>query len=409
MNDTPDSKIDNDLQLMSELERLQQQIEEMEPKVEKYDQMETENSKLSSQNKKLREQVQEDADEIVSLTEKNEKLNERIGRMSDSDKELKQAERIRSEAWEQKSANEKRTRELDKREEELEQENIDYKAACDREVERVRNQCEKDNREAARRFENATAYETQTKELLDNEKAYIQSEAEALKAEEIQTLRKRAQRYLKEKNVALSLKYRIRAQFDRFVFILIILFSVTFGIFSERLREDVVAIWEWLANALTAAYKIVNGWGQGIEKWLKTTESFDWLASPAHILILLLALAAVAIPLIFPGIRYIRFLRDEDEFDDVSRWIMAGTGFLCISVSRVEPPILKNWNLVLIWLTVQALVPVVKGVCAWWGSCDRKTYGAVDTKGLPVKTAAVVIVVVITVGWVLLMRHIWHR
>ena len=87
---------------------------------------------------------------------------------------------------------------------------------------------------------------------------------------------------------------------------------------------------------------------------------------------------------------------------------MAGIGFLCISASRVDPPILKNWNLVLIWLVVQALVPVAKGLRDWWGSRNRKTYGAIDTKGLMVKVVAVVIVTIIVVGWLFLMRYTWH-
>ncbi len=402
MNDTQNLRIGSEEQLMDELEAAQDRIEELEASQKDYDQLKMENSKLSSQNSELRRLYQDATDEIA-------RKDERIAMLSNSDQELKEAQKIRSEAEDQKSANEKRSKELDEREARIERDNIEYRAACNREIEQVRTQCSRDNATAAKKLANAEAYEKQTGELLENEKSHIQKKAEEIKANEIRVLRRRAERYLREKTVSLTAKYAISKQFDRFVFVLIILFSAGFGIFSDRLKEDAISIWNGLVKALSAGYQMVDGWGYSIEKWLGSTEAFNWLASPAHILILLLALAAVVIPLIFLGIRYVRFLRDEDEFDDLCKWIMAGTGFLCISASRVEPSVLKNWNLTLIWLVIQLVFPSIKGIHSWWCSHHEKSGGAIDAKGLIVKVVAIIIIVTVAVGWILMMRSLWFE
>ena len=402
MNDTQSLRIGSEEQLMDELEAAQDRIEELEASQKDYDQLKMENSKLSSQNSELRRLYQDATDEIA-------RKDERIAMLSNSDQELKEAQKIRSEAEDQKSANEKRSKELDEREARIERDNIEYRATCDREIEQVRTQCSRDNATAAKKLANAEAYEKQTGELLENEKSHIQEKAEEIKANEIRILRRRAERYLKERTATLTAKYAINKQFDRFVFVLTILFSAGFGVFSKRLKEDAMSIWNWLVKALTAEYQMVDGWGHSVEKWLDSTEAFNWLASPAHILILLLALAAVVVLLIFLGIRYVRFLRDEDEFDDVCKWIMAGTGFLCISASRVEPSVLKNWNLILTWLVIQAIVPVIKGIRSWWGTKHEKPYDTIDTKGLMVKVIAIIIIVTVAVGWILMMRSLWFE
>jgi len=273
---------------------------------------------------------------------------------------LKEAQRISSEAEAQKSANEERTKELDEREAQIELEKLEYKEKCYETVCEVESRCQKDNDEAAQRLENAKGYEQEAKEMRDNEKIHIRKEAEAITADEIERLRQKSERHRKAKDMMLEGKYAFNKHFAGFVFIVMILFCVCFGAFSERLRADAVSIWKWLIKTSKIIYRTIDGWGRGTEKWLKGTDAFDWFASLAYILIIILLLAVLVCLIGFLIFHYVRFLRDYNRFNDFCKWIMVGTGFLCIAASWVDVLILAEYNLIFIWLAIQVIVPVIQ-------------------------------------------------
>ena len=293
------------------------------------------------------------------------KKDEHIARLSNSDQELKEAMRISSEAEAQKSANEERSKELDERETKIEKDKIDYKEKCDETVREVESQCQKDNDEAARRLENAKGYEQETKEMKENEEAHIRKAAEIITAGEIERLNRKSARHQKAKDMMLEGKYAFNKHFAGFVFMVMILFCGCFGAFSGRLRADAVSIWKLLIKTSKIIYRTIDGWGRGTEKWLKGTDSFDWFASSAYILIIILSLAVLIGLIGFLIFLYVRFLLDYNRFNDVCKWIMVGTGFLCIAASWVDIPILAEYNLIFIWLAIQAIVPIVQTLYLW--------------------------------------------
>ena len=315
--------------------------------------MTAENSTLSSQNSKLKELYQGASDEIV-------KKDEYIAMLSNSDQELKEALKIKAEASEEKSANEERSKKLDERESQIELEKVEYKEKCYAEVLEVEARCQKDNDEAARRLENAKEYEMEIKEMKENEEKHIQRAAEIIAAREIGKLNQHTERRINEKCGMLEVKYAVKKGFPEFVFASLLLFTACFGILSERLGHDAFHVGEWLVKAGKATYKTMDGWGRGIEKWLKGTDSIVWMARPVHILTIVLIMAVIIGVIGLLVFLYVRFLRDKDRFNATCRWIMAGTGFFCISIARLDPPILSGINLILVWLAIQLLIPVVQ-------------------------------------------------
>ena len=308
------------------------------------------NSNLSLQNSELIGQVREDGDEI-------KRLNDRIESLSDSDKELQEANRLKKEVEKDREELDEREEKLDEREAEIEQEKKDYKAVCDQMVWDAESRCKKDNDAAAESRARAEKNEEETRELLQNEKQHIHTEAEILVADHIRKLDEKEDRYLEKRLSELNKKYIIDRDKAKIVFTLMLVHIVCFGVFSERLGQDMIGIGKAVGKEFDWGLQVVQGWMKGAGRALKDVSVIGDITPYLILVLAVLAVTGVFITLIYVAFKY---LTNKRRFDEAPRWIMASTGVLAVSVSRADLPFVENWNLILIWLAIQVAFPLIR-------------------------------------------------
>ncbi|MBQ6538563.1 MAG: hypothetical protein IJL75_06615 [Eubacterium sp.] len=277
--------------------------------------------------------------------------------MSDSDKELQEANRLKKEVEKDREELDERKEKLDEREAEIEQEKKDYKATCDQMVWDAESRCKKDNDAAAESRSRAEKNEKETRELLQNEKQHIHTEAENLVADHIRKLDEKADRYLENRSNELDMKYKIDRDKAKVVFSLMLVHIVCFGVFSEHLRQDVVGIGKAIGTAFILGLKLVQGWMKGAGRALKDVSVIGDITPYLILVLAVLAVTGVLITLIY---RTFKYLTNKSLFDKAPRWIMASTGVLAVSISRADLPFAENWNLILIWLAIQIAFPLIR-------------------------------------------------
>ena len=367
---------------------------------QKVNNLTTEKSNLSLQIKKLKEQVREDGDEI-------KRLNDRIGSLSDSDKELKEANRLKKEVEKDREELDERSRGLDDRERSMYLEMLEYKEKCDEDVRTVKNQCKKDNDAAAESRARAKKNEEETRELLQNEKQHIHTEAEILVADHIRKLDEKEDRYLGKRLSELNKKYIIDRDKAKIVFTLMLVHIVCFGVFSERLGQDMIGIGKAVGKEFDWGLQVVQGWMKGAGRALKDVSVIGDITPYLILVLAVLAVTGVFITLIYLAFKY---LTNKSRFDAAPRWIMASTGVLAVSVSRADLPFVENWNLILIWLAIQVAFPLIRAGYRFVRDLEKPKVDSAEMKSILICAGSVVLAGGILIGggylwwWMLFMR-----
>ena len=219
------------------------------------------------------------------------------------------------------------------------------------------NVCKKDNDAAAESRARAEKNEKEIRELLENEKQHIHTEAENLVADHVRKLDEKADRYLEKRLNELKMKYKIDRDKAKVAFCLMLVHIVCFGVFSEHLRQDVVGIGKAIGTAFILGLKLVQGWMKGAGRALKDVAVLGDVTPYLILVLAVIAVTGVLITLIYLTFKY---LTNKSLFDKAPRWIMASTGVLAVSVSRADLQFVGNWNLILIWLAIQIAFPLIR-------------------------------------------------
>ena len=270
---------------------------------------------------------------------------------------MKEANRLKKEVEKDREELDEREEKLDEREAEIEQEKKDYKATCDQMVWDAESRCKKDNDAADESRSRAEKNEEETRQLLENEKQHIHEEAENLVTDHIRKLDEIEDRYLEKRLSELNKKYIIDRDKAKIVFTLMLVHIVCFGVFSERLGQDMIGIGKAVGKEFDWGLQVVQGWMKGAGRALKDVSVIGDITPYLILVLAVLAVTGVFITLIYVAFKY---LTNKRRFDEAPRWIMASTGVLAVSVSRADLPFVENWNLILIWLAIQVAFPLIR-------------------------------------------------
>lgn len=333
---------------------------------EQSDQIDQLMSKVESQSSTISDLEQE----LQKALEKNEKLN-------NSDLLLKKAEKLNQDAQEVKTSASKA----------IDEANRKVKLA-EEERDRVLRQTSRDRAAAAEERRSAEQYKAEQEQLKRDELKLIdQSADEKIKAEKARLQRdNELSKDKTEKHYKAEYAAKETQHFAMFLFCTV--WCVIQAVFTPKVTEDISQVVSWIAQYAVSAWGWILSWSAGaaaVTNNIANTTVATILYWVVYGLIWLLS-AVLLYVVIMGGTVFVSWLYlSNDHFDQYNKRFMAYTGVLWIVSSYAMPEL--PVNLFLIWIGLQLLTAILKGIEAWYGDKDywekEKIWNFVREKILP--------------------------
>lgn len=308
--------------------------------------------------------------ELQKALEKNEKLN-------NSDLLLRKAEKLNQSAQEVKTSASKAVDEANRR--------AEYAEA---ERDRALKQSSRDRAAAAEERRSAERYKAEQEQLKRDELKLIdQSAEEKIKAEKARLQRdNELSKDKTEKHYKAEYAAKETQHFAMFLFCTV--WCVIQAVFTPKVIEDISQVISWIAKYAVSAWGWILSWSDGaasITNGISNTTAATVLYWVVGVLVGTI-LGILLYVVVMVGPIYVSWLYFASKrFDLYNKRFMAYTGVLWIVASYAMPGL--PVNLFLIWIGLQLLTAILKGIEAWYGDKDywekEKIWNFVREKILP--------------------------
>lgn len=333
---------------------------------EQSDQIDQLMSKVESQSSTISDLEQE----LQKALEKNEKLN-------NSDLLLKKAEKLNQDAQEVKTSASKAVDEANRK----------VKLA-EEERDRALRQTSRDRAAAAEERRSAERYKAEQEQLKRDELKLIdQSAEEKIKAEKARLQRdNELSKDKTEKHYKAEYAAKETQHFAMFLFCTV--WCVIQAVFTPKVTEDISQVISWISKYAVSAWGWILSWSDGaasITNGISNTTAATVLYWVVGVLVGTI-LGILLYVVVMVGPIYVSWLYFASKrFDLYNKRFMAYTGVLWIVASYAMPGL--PVNLFLIWIGLQLLTAILKGIEAWYGDKDywekEKIWNFVREKILP--------------------------
>ena len=238
---------------------------------------------------------------------------------------------------------------------------------AEEERDRALRQTSRDRAAAAEELRSAERYKAEQEQLKRDELKLIdQSADEKIKAEKarLQTDNELSKTKT-EKHYKAEYAAKETQHFAMFLFCAA--WCVIQAVFSPKVIEDISQVVSWIAKYAVSAWGWILSWSSGaasITNGISNTTVATILYWVVYGLIWLLS-AALLYVVVMGGTVLVSWLYlSSDHFDRYNKRFMAYTGILWIVASSAMPEL--SVNLFLIWIGLQLLTAILKGIEAWY-------------------------------------------
>lgn len=259
---------------------------------------------------------------------------------------------------------------------------------AEEERDRVLRQTSRDRAAAAEERRSAEQYKAEQEQLKRDELKLIdQSADEKIKAEKARLQRdNELSKDKTEKHYKAEYAAKETQHFAMFLFCTV--WCVIQAVFTPKVTEDISQVVSWIAQYAVSAWGWILSWSAGaaaVTNNIANTTVATILYWVVYGLIWLLS-AVLLYVVIMGGTVFVSWLYlSNDHFDQYNKRFMAYTGVLWIVSSYAMPEL--PVNLFLIWIGLQLLTAILKGIEAWYGDKDywekEKIWNFVREKILP--------------------------
>lgn len=235
------------------------------------------------------------------------------------------------------------------------------KAANDR-ADETEQRCVKDNAAAFQARQEAEDFRTEQQRLLKEEIAEIDKLSEKKIADKVAFLKSESKAKIEKHKNYYKSEYAAKEIWHILAFTFCIVWLVLQALCSNYFRTEAVELGTWIKEYAFDSADFISEWSvgaadiaNGISNEIASSILY-WVIWFVVGIVLFVFFYVLPLAVIFGG--SFLYLRSEG-FDKTNRWIMVGSGIVFVAMASemfYQPPI----NLLLLWLIIQAAVPLLR-------------------------------------------------